>query len=240
MKVKDIVIGMKVGRLTVLSRDTDKMHNSKNAYYLCQCDCGAICSVTAGNLGRTRNNPRGCNHCFRGESLIGMKFGKLLVLKYAGNKKTCPSSKTNEAHWQVKCDCGYVFETPGAFLRHGDIKQCSECKKNIGNKYTNAEGYVYVIVPHGDEIKYTTRPYKHRPNKIFEHIVIMAQHIGRPIDTRKESIHHKNGNKTDNRIDNLELKALYHGKGHSPFESIVANLSHLTSEERMKIRELLA
>ena len=42
---------------------------------------------------------------------------------------------------------------------------------------------------------------------IYEHRHIMQEHIGRELD-RKEHVHHKNGNRLDNRIDNLELLSI--------------------------------
>lgn len=38
----------------------------------------------------------------------------------------------------------------------------------------------------------------------MEHVFVMSEHIGRPL-LPHETIHHKNGQRADNRIENLEL-----------------------------------
>lgn len=74
-----------------------------------------------------------------------------------------------------------------------------------GGKYTaSCSGYVYLLIPE--------HPNADKRGYVREHVLIMSDHIGRPI-AKSEIVHHLNGIKNDNRKENLEL--LERGKHHS-------------------------
>ena len=63
--------------------------------------------------------------------------------------------------------------------------------------YIDKDGYLRINPPVGHPIAKTGKG-------ILEHRLVMERVLGRYLKT-DEVVHHKNGNKTDNRIDNLEI-----------------------------------
>lgn len=83
--------------------------------------------------------------------------------------------------------------------RHGSWK---------GGRTLTQQGYVLVYVP-ADSPFASMRT---NTGYVLEHRLAMAQLLGRPL-SRNETVHHLNGDHTDNRPENLQLRHGRHGKG---------------------------
>jgi hypothetical protein len=90
--------------------------------------------------------------------------------------------------------------------KHGDVKADVPIKQVEGTGYVTRHGYRVVPIPRED------RWLVHHNRTEFEHRYVMAKMLGRPL-TREESVHHRNGNRIDNRPENLELWSRYQPKG---------------------------
>lgn len=73
------------------------------------------------------------------------------------------------------------------------------------------QGYVVVWVDPNDPIAVGTA---RGARDVREHRLVMARHLNRPLRA-DEHVHHKNGKRDDNRIENLQL-ALIHRTGTHP------------------------
>lgn len=89
--------------------------------------------------------------------------------------------------------------------KHGDVMADEPIVTPSG------EGYVhhgYRVVPVPDELRHLTPG---RTNEA-EHRLVMAVALDRPLQP-DEVVHHRNGDKLDNRLENLELWSTYQPKG---------------------------
>ena len=83
-----------------------------------------------------------------------------------------------------------------------------------GGRYKHSKGYIYVYQP---SHPYATDGY------VFEHRLVMEKYLGRYL-LAIEDVHHINGIKNDNRIENLEL--MTHGQHSTWTQKTVRWASH--------------
>lgn len=118
--------------------------------------------------------------------------------QYYGGRPLAPLFKP-------KVDCDF----PGCGKRHFALGYCQGHWRQLRLKRPLAplremdrriisRGYVLLFEP--------THPNAHKTGYVAEHTKVMAAKLGRPLE-RFEEVHHKNGIRSDNRPENLELWA---------------------------------
>ena len=125
-------------------------------------------------------------------NLVGQKFGRLTVLEYYEDNR-------KNTRWKCICDCGEETIAITTNLKNGKHKSCGCWKSGPTNhKYkekTYRNGYAFVWCP--------DHPRAHH-NRVREHILVMEKFLERKLLPHEE-VHHINGVRDDNRIENLEL-----------------------------------
>lgn len=138
--------------------------------------------------------------------------------------------------WQVFCvQCGKpmpIQRRPGGTINR-QKKLCStECRSKFRQEHApnhdgrpvakgrNRRGYITITLP-----AYLSGSGKRK--EMLEHRYVMEQHLGRPL-LPNETVHHISGDRTDNRLENLELFSSRHGPGQRVVDKVAFAIAILT------------
>jgi len=214
--------GQKFGRLTVIQQAPNY---KKFVCWFCRCCCGNELVVRACNLFSSHTKSCGClkrekaaiSCSARKLDLTGRRFGRLTALRPAAEQlERVGDRPRTRTRWFCECDCGGNKIVTTRELVIGHTKSCGCLAKESrasrfgekspawrGGKYKGVGGYIKVLKEdrRGQRQKYEP-----------EHVAVMAKHIGRPL-LPNETVHHKNGIRDDNRLENLELWCSMHPFG---------------------------
>lgn len=123
MKALDLT-NQRFGKLIALHKAPKKDRYTR---WICQCDCGKITEVRTDYLTSGHTVSCGCEKTlhFSQNDLVGIRFGKLVVIKnLTAGKKLC------------KCDCGNTCQVLTYNLTGGNTLSCG-CLKSKGEEKIN-------------------------------------------------------------------------------------------------------
>ncbi len=143
-----------------------------------------------------KNTCYGCYGCIK-------KYGTPFP-EHFNRKCECCGKEYFSKKWKAKyCSpiCAKKMIVHQKFLSYRkenniDLSIPKKYKAPNGSGHRDPHGYVY--------INKVDHPNAQKRGRIYEHTFVMSKFIGRPLN-KKETVHHKNGIRDDNRIENLEL-----------------------------------
>ena len=162
--------------------------------------CGQLMTVFPSDIHKRKYCSRQCQN----EAAKGRRWGTGKVTIPCERCGTPVISFKSQSFRYCSKTCRYAAQAE----RQKQIKgpRTSQWK---GGRYLSGGGYYFLNI-NGltDSDRALARQMRHqRTAVVMEHRFIMAKHLGRTLK-RGEIVHHINGDKTDNRIENLELLIL--------------------------------
>lgn len=153
-------IGNVYGKLKVLAQDKTRTNNNQNAFWLCECECGTICSINGIDLRRKHTESCGCIHS-RGENKIIdlLKNNDIIYIKEK-TFDTCiyPETKTKLRFDFYLPDYNIVIEYNGEqhyqTNEHGwntkEALEKTQCRDEYKKQWCKENNIPLIIIPYTD------------------------------------------------------------------------------------------
>lgn len=135
----------------------------------------------------------------RVKDISGLKVGRLEVIKYIDTKKGVGSI------WECKCDCGNIKNIKRKDLTKEKPTQSCGCLRSdlLSDRMSGENHYSWKGTPIINGKGY--KEFRHGELRgVKEHRYVYEQHYNIKLKPH-QNIHHINGNRLDNSIENLEL-----------------------------------
>ncbi|HVL80830.1 MAG TPA: HNH endonuclease [Actinomycetota bacterium] len=166
---------------------------------------------------------RGLCHGHHQRLIRGSQRGHDEPLRTHGRERICSVATCGRpTHGRGLCKTHH-----SRLLRYGDVMAHKPIRAVGGTGHIH-HGYREVPVP--PELRHLTNGRTPYP----EHRLVMAAALGRPL-TARESVHHRNGIRTDNRLENLELWCRWQPSGQR-VEDLIES-AHRLIERYGRLRE---
>lgn len=108
---------------------------------------------------------------------------------------------TYNTRWRCRCDCGTETLVYQPNLKSGRVVSCG-CKRAAAAAARRKDRVIqngYVLIKAPDHPRAGVRN-----GRVREHLLVMEESLGRML-LPGEEVHHMNGIRSDNRLENLEL-----------------------------------
>jgi hypothetical protein len=225
------------GKLTVIEEIPENVTYRSNPKVKCLCQCGNEHLVKLDNL-RGSDSIKSCG-CTKREQMkrfsreksnnfidkAGLILGIWTVIEIDLNM---PSGKG--VYWKCRCKCGNTKTTRHPNTGSNFCPNCSpKPEKTKAEKKKTTAGYMQIFVGN--------HPRSDKNGYVLEHIAVMEKKIGRFVQ-KSESVHHINGQRGDNRIENLELWDKAHPAGQRNSEKMEFYMKELELKcDPIKLKE---